>query len=1063
DDGAGNIYKGNSSSKDTDLTYEGTDPQDYIDEGYTKHTNSAASDWTDLIHLTDVLDIPLPETIYPEAYVEEINKVLDVDQWLMWLAAHAMLANNETNLGIGDGDDYFMYRGISDPNFVLLPHDLDSVFRGSVDVDDGIFKAKDLAILKRFLNHPQFAPRYYGALKELIDTALSPQKVNPLVDELLNFTSNSARNTIKQFILDRNAYVLNLFPQALTVSSSLPKSGGYHRTTSSTTSLSGDLDAIKARSVLVNGIEANLNPVAGSWITGSTVSLNPGINRVIVQMFDAVGGAGQKLDEKFIDVWRDKSTQSVSGTISSNTTWTASNGPYRVTSNLTISAGVTLTIEPGTTVFFSSGRKITVMGRLLAEGTEFERIRMTRYPTSNNFVGIQFSNTTEDNRITYAVVEYGVTNNGLIGVVDSKLLLDHVTLDHTDRRRIRTIDSSLVVRNCVFTNIFELGTPPSTDNLSEHIWGSGVPLGGELIIENNSFGTISGHNDAIDLDGPSRPNPIPQILNNVFHGGGDDALDLETDAHIEGNIFMNYIKDVYNTDPGESNVMSLGGGKDYTVVRNIFHHNDHVAQVKDGAFMIFENNTVNDSLKSAVFFDNFDVTPGEGAWVDGSIFTKTTLIFDEVVPTTDLDIHHSIVSADLVSLGNGNLTSVPRLADPNSGDFSLLPGSPALGTGPNKLDMGAQVPAGASISGEPPAFTNQTNATLTVNGPGVTHYKYKLNAGSYGLETPVNTPIELTSLADGLYTVYVIGKNSAGVWQELAEATESKTWTIDSALSRLVINEVLAINNMAVNHAGNFPDMIELYYTGTSSINLSGYSISDKLGNPKRFVFPSGTELTDGQYLVLNNDPNVLSPGLHIPFSLDGDGEGVYLFDMSTTLIDSVEFGKQVANLSIGRIGQAGLWTLNQPTLGSANIYHRTGNPAPIKINEWLANGDLLFNDDFIELYNPDNLPVPLAGMSISDNSVPELSQHQFEPLSFIAAAGFADFKADGKNTIGHISFKLSADMEILTLMDQSGTTIDKILYSSQKTDVSQGRFPDGSNVMSFFDLPTPGLTNALP
>ena len=145
------------------------------------------------------------------------------------------------------------------------------------------------------------------------------------------------------------------------------------------------------------------------------------------------------------------------GTITVDTVLIAEAGPYRITGNVVVNAGVTLTIEPGTTLFFDSGTSLTVNGRLLAEGTEYETIRFTRVPGGGNWGGIQFANTMEDNRITYAVLEYGVTSNGLVGVVNSNLLVDHSTFDHTDRRRIRTLDSSLIVRNSYFTNIFDVG------------------------------------------------------------------------------------------------------------------------------------------------------------------------------------------------------------------------------------------------------------------------------------------------------------------------------------------------------------------------------------------------------------------------------------------------------------------------------------------------------------------------------------------------------------------------------------------------------------------------------
>ena len=47
------------------------------------------------------------------------------------------------------------------------------------------------------------------------------------------------------------------------------------------------------------------------------------------------------------------SATDVSGVISSNTTWTLANSPYLATGYVTVNAGVTLTIEPGTVVKFA--------------------------------------------------------------------------------------------------------------------------------------------------------------------------------------------------------------------------------------------------------------------------------------------------------------------------------------------------------------------------------------------------------------------------------------------------------------------------------------------------------------------------------------------------------------------------------------------------------------------------------------------------------------------------------------------------------------------------------------
>jgi len=252
------------------------------------------------------------------------------------------------------------------------------------------------------------------------------------------------------------------------------------------------------------------------------------------------------------------------GQLTGNTVWRPENGQYRVTSQLTVPAGSTLTIMPGTTVFFDDGASLLVEGRLDAQGTPDALIRFTRTPGATNWGGIRFNNTMADNRITYAVVEHSTRVDGMIELDASKVLIDHVTLDNADRRRIRADNSSLIVRNSTFTDFEFAAAPPN--NVAEHIYGRDVAPGGHLIIENNVFGRTPGHNDAIDFNAGHRSagDLVPQILGNVFRGGGDDALDIEGDFHVEGNLFMHYRKDAEHdaVDGGESNAISAGDGHD---------------------------------------------------------------------------------------------------------------------------------------------------------------------------------------------------------------------------------------------------------------------------------------------------------------------------------------------------------------------------------------------------------------------------------------------------------------------------------------------------------------------
>jgi len=761
---------------------------------------------------------------------------------------------------------------------------------------------------------------------------------------------------------------------------------------------------------------------------------------------------------------QDAPQEITNGTLSEDTIWTAQEGPYKITGELTIASGITLTIMPGTTVFFEPNAKMIINGTLIAEGSQNELIRFTRTPgISGTWDGLQFIDTASDNLITYAVIEYGQTNDGMIGLNNSRLLVDHVTFDNSTLWRISAVDSSLVVRNSTFTDTMAPGQTP-TNNRSEHIWGSGIMPNGELIIENNIFGKTPGHNDAIDFDRAARPGPILQILNNRFTGGGDEALDLEADAHIEGNVFMHYHEDVYNTDAGESNVISLGRGKNITLVRNIFHDVDHVILVKEDSFVTFVNNTVVDVDKAAIYFDLPGQTggPGLGAYVDGCIFWNAGIIFDQIGLSTQLSVSQSIIPFDWHYLGIDNIDADPLFVDGQE-DFQLKSDSAAIEAGPWGLDMGALVAAGAAISGEPGPVTYHRNVTLTAGGPGITHYKYSLNnpSGPWSEELSVDVPIELSNLYNrNSYTVYVIGRNSAGIWQSIYEPTISKTWTVDTSFSELAINEILA------NTGESEPDMIELYYDGPASLDLTGMSLSDDLIEPRKFVFSSqsvtNTTMQPGDYMILygDQDTNIKN---HIGFALHAEGEGLYLYDKPANgggLIDYVEFGPQIQNYSIGRFGYDRTWKLNSPTFGLPNIVQPLGDPDELKINEWFTNGVVLFDDDFIELYNPHPLPINLGGLYLTDNPVTQQSKQKLASLSFIGPEGYAVFRANQGNKPSELNFKLSPDGEIIGLFDEKSNLIDQVLYGPQTTDVSQGRSPDGSSYYEFFELPTPGVKN---
>ncbi|MFH1098379.1 MAG: S8 family serine peptidase [Candidatus Uhrbacteria bacterium] len=94
-------------------------------------------------------------------------------------------------------------------------------------------------------------------------------------------------------------------------------------------------------------------------------------------------------------------------------------------------------------------------------------------------------------------------------------------------------------------------------------------------------------------------------------------------------------------------------------------------------------------------------------------------------------------------------------------------------------------PETATISGAPSSPTKTTNATFTIGGTDIVAYKYALDAGAFGPETLITTPITLTDLADGEHTLKVIARDSTGNWAPEVNATFFM-WTVDTIAPSLV-------------------------------------------------------------------------------------------------------------------------------------------------------------------------------------------------------------------------------------------------------------------------------------
>jgi hypothetical protein len=287
------------------------------------------------------------------------------------------------------------------------------------------------------------------------------------------------------------------------------------------------------------------------------------------------------------------------------------------------------------------------------------------------------------------------------------------------------------------------------------------------------------------------------------------------------------------------------------------------------------------------------------------------------------------------------------------------------------------------------------------------------------------------------------------------------------AQSSVKISEILANNVSYVSVTdGSITDWIELVNNSPSTVDLSGASLSDDNLEPTKWLFPVGTSIPGNGYLLIAFDPNRAAsvnaePYLNTGFGIKATGASLFLYGSNFgNLLDSISFGNQVADFSIGR--DNGVWKLCTPTPGAANTPTALGSVVGLKVNEWMANPSS--GNDWFEIYNPGTLPVSLEGLYLTDTLTLK-TQFAVTPLSFIGRGvdGFAVYQADGSTNKGpdHVSFSLKASGEAVGIFDAVGTSIDSVTFGPQAQDVSQGRLLDGSaTIATFPGTASPGRSN---
>ena len=331
----------------------------------------------------------------------------------------------------------------------------------------------------------------------------------------------------------------------------------------------------------------------------------------------------------------------------------------------------------------------------------------------------------------------------------------------------------------------------------------------------------------------------------------------------------------------------------------------------------------------------------------------------------------------------------------------------------------------------------------------------------------------------------------------------------------LRINELMSSNNHSFyDEDGDTPDWIELYNGGTDAVNLSGYSLSDNIAFPFKWIFPDFV-LGSGKFILLaasGKDRNTIplywetvislndtfrynipltDPGAwRIPGFNDanwatgrsgfgyGDGDDSTVVPGGTiTVLMRKSF--MVSNLTAVKqlmlhvdFDDAFVAYLNGHEMARAQI---GTNGIPPAWNTFAINGD-----HEAKLYQggiPDAFPCDSAikylvpGNNLfaievhnSDTWSSDLSCIPFLTLGLssepeISRASSPSLKFG--NSFFHLNFKINAAGDTVLLSNSAGIMIDSMYTGEIPADVSLGLKPDGISSRWFFSESTPGKTNS--
>ena len=258
---------------------------------------------------------------------------------------------------------------------------------------------------------------------------------------------------------------------------------------------------------------------------------------------------------------------------------------------------------------------------------------------------------------------------------------------------------------------------------------------------------------------------------------------------------------------------------------------------------------------------------------------------------------------------------------------------------------------------------------------------------------------------------------------------------IQHAFTQVVINEYSCsnISNYQDNYS-KYEDWIELYNTEATSIDLTGYYLSDKSTNPTKWIFPAITIPANGHLIIFATGRDEYSGGnLHTNFKLtQTKPEKIIFSNQSGTIIEQVTLSPNQINHSRGRTTDgASTWSVfTTPTPDAANI-NAVDEYATTPI--FSLNAGLYTSTINLDITSPDpNITIYYTtdGTSPTTSSTPVSGSINISSTTVIKAKAFSSTSSVPPSFIETNTYFIN-DVHTMVVLSISGDQLNDLLAGS--------------------------------